>query len=172
MAKYCPNCGNLADDNAAFCTKCGSAIQKEENNTYNNYNNYNNGYTNMNNGYNNLNNDYNNLNNGYNNLNNGYNNLNNGYNNLNNGYNNPNGNQPPMQNTSTPKAALVLGILGIVFAWLFALVGHVLSIIGIVIGNKEKKTMNYSTGLTLSIIGEVCAAISSILGIILNPFLY
>lgn len=149
MAKYCPNCGNLADDNAAFCTKCGSAIQKEENNTYNNYNNYNNGYTNLNNGYNNL---------------------NNGYNNLNNGYNNPNGNQPPMQNASTPKAALVLGILGIIFSFFFALLGHILSIIGIVIGNKEKKTMNYSTGLTLSIIGEVCSAISSILGILLSSY--
>lgn len=143
MAKYCQNCGNLVDDNAAFCTKCGAAIQKEENNTYNNYNSYNNGYNNYNNGYNN------------------------GYNNY---YNNSNGYQQPMQNTSTPKTALVLGILGIVFSFFFALAGHILSIIGIVIGSKEKKTMNYSTGLTVSIVGEVLSVISSILGILLSSF--
>ena len=36
----------------------------------------------------------------------------------------------------------VLGILGIVFAWLFALVGHALSIIGIITGIKEYKNEN------------------------------
>ena len=129
MAKYCPNCGNLVDDNAAFCTKCGVALQKEENNTYYNYDN---GYGNS--------------------------------------YNSANSNQPPIKSTSAPKTALILGILGIVFSFIFALVGHILSIIGIVIGIKEKKTMNYSTGLTLSIIGEVCSVISSILGILLTSF--
>ena len=143
MARYCPNCGNPLEENASFCTNCGSAVQNQENNTYNN-NNYNNGYNNYNNGYNN------------------------GYNNY---YNNSNGYQQPVQNTSTPKTALVLGILGIVFSFFFALAGHILSIIGIVIGNKEKKTMNYSTGLTLSIIGEVCSAISSLLGILYSLFI-
>ena len=143
MARYCPNCGNPLEENASFCTKCGSAVQNQENNTYNNNNN------------------------GYNNYNNGYNNYNNGYNN----YYNQNVNQPPIQNTSTPKTALVLGILGIVFAFIFALVGHILTIIGIVIGNKEKNTMNYSTGLTLSIIGEVCSALSSLLGILYSLFI-
>ena len=143
MARYCPNCGNPLEENASFCTKCGSAVQNQENNTYNN-NNYNNGYNNYNNGYNN------------------------GYNNY---YNNSNGYQQPVQNTSTPKTALVLGILGIVFSFFFALAGHILSIIGIVIGNKEKKTMNYSTGLTLSIIGEVCSALSSLLGILYSLFI-
>lgn len=63
-------------------------------------------------------------------------------------------------------SALVLGILGCVFAWLFAIVGHALSIIGIVVGLKEKRESGKSTGLTISIIGEVCAVISSLIGII------
>lgn len=62
------------------------------------------------------------------------------------------------------QTSLVLGIIGIVFAWIFALVGHIASIIGIVIGIKEYKETNKMTGLTLSIIGEICAIFSSILG--------
>lgn len=60
--------------------------------------------------------------------------------------------------------SLILGIVGIVFAWLFALVGHILSIIGIVMGIKEYKETEKLTGLTLSIVGEVCSIISSIIG--------
>ena len=68
----------------------------------------------------------------------------------------------PEQNRS--KASVVLGIIGIVAAWLFALAGHIISIIGIVLGIKEYKKTGKITGLTLSIIGEICAIFSSIIG--------
>lgn len=82
----------------------------------------------------------------------------------------------PSETTATPSngsktnssKTLILGILGIVFAWLFAIVGHALSIIGIVVGLKEKRETGKSTGLTICIIGEVCAVISSLIGIILS----
>lgn len=64
----------------------------------------------------------------------------------------------------SPKAATVLGIIGIISAWLFALVGHITSVIGIIMGIKEYKQTGKITGLTLSIIGEVCAIFSSIIG--------
>ncbi len=62
------------------------------------------------------------------------------------------------------QVSLILGIIGIVFAWVFALVGHITSIIGIIIGIKEHKETGKMTGLTLSIIGEVCSIFSSIIG--------
>ena len=62
------------------------------------------------------------------------------------------------------QSSLVLGIVGIVFAWLFALVGHITSIIGIVIGIKEYKESEKMTGLVLSIIGEVCSIFFFIIG--------
>lgn len=58
----------------------------------------------------------------------------------------------------------ILGAIGIVAAWLFALGGHVASIIGIVLGIKEYKETEKMTGLILSIIGEVCSIFSSIIG--------
>lgn len=61
--------------------------------------------------------------------------------------------------------SIVLGIIGIVFAWIFALIGHGVSIIGIVTGIKEKRETGKNTGLIISIIGEVCAVISSLIGI-------
>ena len=60
--------------------------------------------------------------------------------------------------------SLILGIVGIVFAWLFALVGHITSIIGIILGIKEYKETEKMTGLVISIIGEVCSIFSSIIG--------
>ena len=63
-------------------------------------------------------------------------------------------------------APIVLGILGIVFAWLFAIIGHVLSIVGIVLGVKEYKANKNIAALILPIIGEICAIVSSVLGII------
>ena len=60
--------------------------------------------------------------------------------------------------------SLILGIVGIVFAWLFALVGHITSIVGVVIGIKEYKETDKMTGLVLSIVGEVCSIFSSIIG--------
>lgn len=62
--------------------------------------------------------------------------------------------------------SLILGIIGIVFAWLFALVGHVVSIIGIVLGSKEYKESGNMTGLILSIVGEACSVVSSAIGVI------
>ena len=62
------------------------------------------------------------------------------------------------------QTSVILGIIGIVFAWLFALVGHIVSIIGIVQGIKEYKDTEKMTGLILSIIGEVCSIFSSIIG--------
>ena len=80
-----------------------------------------------------------------------------------------NNNENSLETTrATPKTGLILGILGIVFAWLFALIGHVLSIIGIIVGIKEYKSTNNMTGLILSIIGEVCAIFSSILGAVIG----
>ncbi len=74
----------------------------------------------------------------------------------------------PAAKEKTPFAAIILGILGIIFAWLFALAGHVLSIIGIVIGAFEYKRTRKMHGLVLSIIGELCAIASSVLGVIIS----
>ena len=60
--------------------------------------------------------------------------------------------------------SLILGIIGIVSAWLFALIGHITSVIGIILGIKEYNETKNMTGLTLSIIGEVCSIFSSIIG--------
>ena len=69
------------------------------------------------------------------------------------------------QNTEKKTSvSMILGIVGIVFAWLFALIGHITSIIGIVIGIKEYKDTDKMTGLTVSIIGEICSILSSIIG--------
>lgn len=74
-------------------------------------------------------------------------------------------------NTTRPKAGLILGILGIVFAWLFAIVGHVLSIIGIIVGITEYKTTNIMNGIILSIVGESCAIFSSLMGYVIGSAL-
>lgn len=77
----------------------------------------------------------------------------------------PNNITTPQTNTnSKTQVSLILGIVGIVFAWLFALVGHITSIIGIILGIKEYKETEKMTGLVLSIIGEVCSIFSSIIG--------
>ncbi len=77
----------------------------------------------------------------------------------------PEANQAPAEKkkATTP---IVLGILGIVFAWLFAIIGHVLSIIGIVTGVKAYKATKNIAALVIPIIGEVCAVISSVIGVI------
>ena len=63
--------------------------------------------------------------------------------------------------------SIVFGVVGIISAWLFALVGHVSSIMGIVFGIKEYKETEKTTGLVLSIIGEVCSVVSSIIGVLI-----
>ena len=62
---------------------------------------------------------------------------------------------------------LILGILGILFGWLFALIGHILSIIGIVLGVREYKRSGSVSGLIVSIIGELCSIANSILGMLM-----
>ncbi len=74
-------------------------------------------------------------------------------------------NVPAKENQTS--VSLILGIIGIVFAWIFALIGHIISIIGIVMGIKEYKETDKVIGLVLSIIGEVCSIISSAIGVIM-----
>lgn len=74
----------------------------------------------------------------------------------------------PSQNRAQKKTSvsLILGIIGIVFAWIFALAGHIVSILGIVFGIKEYKESEQLSGLVLSIVGEVFSIFSSIIGAI------
>ena len=74
-------------------------------------------------------------------------------------------NNVDLDSSSKIQISLILGIIGIVSAWLFALVGHITSIVGIVIGVKEYKETEKNLGLVLSIIGEVCSVVSSIIGV-------
>ena len=71
---------------------------------------------------------------------------------------------PPAANKTS--VALILGICGIVLAWLFALLGHASSIVGIVFGVKEYKETGKTAGLALSIVGEACSIISSLIGVV------
>ncbi len=84
----------------------------------------------------------------------------------------PAANAEPAPAVKSSKASLVLGIVGIIVAWLFALAGHIVSIIGIVLGIKEYKNTGNVIGLVLSIIGEVCAVINSVLGVIMMSGLF
>lgn len=72
----------------------------------------------------------------------------------------------------TNPAPIILGIVGIIFAWVFALVGHITSIIGIVLGIREYKANERMAGLVLSIIGEVFSIFSSIIGAVIFGILY
>lgn len=62
--------------------------------------------------------------------------------------------------------ALILGVLGFVFAWLFAIIGHVLSIIGIVLAVKESKETDDKTAVAVCTMAEICAFVSSLIGIL------
>lgn len=62
-------------------------------------------------------------------------------------------------------SALILGIIGCITAWIFALVGHITSIIGIVKGIKEYNETEQMSGLVFSIIGEICSILSSAMGV-------
>lgn len=70
-------------------------------------------------------------------------------------------------NGKKTSVSTILGIVGFVFAWLFAIVGHGLAIAGIIVGAKEAKASDSKVGLNISILAEVCAALSSLLGIVL-----
>lgn len=63
--------------------------------------------------------------------------------------------------------SIILGILGGIFAWIFALIGHVLSIIGIIFAIKEYKKNKTIVGLIICIIGEMCSITSSIIGVLI-----
>ncbi len=53
--KYCPNCGTQCEDDAAFCTSCGTPLEQGKNNTYgsqqNNYGSQQNNYGSQQNNY-------------------------------------------------------------------------------------------------------------------------
>lgn len=63
--------------------------------------------------------------------------------------------------------ATILGIVGFVFAWLFAIIGHAAAIAGIVMGIKESKESGNKSVITICVLAEVCAVLSSLLGIIM-----
>jgi hypothetical protein len=65
-------------------------------------------------------------------------------------------------------ASLVLGILSLVFSLLFALVGEILGIIGIVKASRNRHTYSTTAALVCSIIGLVLAVVNHILGIVLQ----
>ncbi len=79
--------------------------------------------------------------------------------------------QPVVESGVKPKhtASLVLGILSIVFAILFALVGDVLAIIGIILACVKRKEYNTKAGMILSIIGLALAIANHIIGALLLP---
>lgn len=81
----------------------------------------------------------------------------------------------PNSESQSPKkvsVSLILGIVGIVFAWLIAIVGHITSIVGIIFGIKEYKSTSKMSGLVLSIIGEVCSIFSSIIGAVVATSIF
>ena len=151
MAKYCSNCGSEVNDQAVVCIRCGCAVQNVQQSQYQQpyqqpyQGSYQQSHQQA----------------------------------YQQPYQQPYG-QPygrpaypqPMNGPKKTQTSLILGIVGIVFAWLFALVGHITSIIGIVLGIKEYKETNNIAGLTLSIIGEVCSVISSLIGIAMMGLLW
>ena len=60
----------------------------------------------------------------------------------------------------------ILGIAGFAFAWLFAIAGHGLAIAGIILGVKEEKATGKKDALWISSLAEICAIVSSLMGII------
>ena len=74
-------------------------------------------------------------------------------------------NYQPQQDSAI--GSIILGSLGIIAAWIFALIGHIMSIIGIVLGVKEYKRTGKMAGLVLSVIGEICSLLSSFIGVML-----
>lgn len=79
--------------------------------------------------------------------------------------------QPVVESGVKPKhtASLVLGVLSIVFAILFALVGDVLAIVGIILACVKKKEYNTKTGLILCCIGLVLAIANHIFSVLFLP---
>ena len=61
--------------------------------------------------------------------------------------------------------ATVLGIVGFVFSWLFAGIGHAAAIAGIVFGVKESKETGNQNALTICVLAEACVFVSSLMPI-------
>ena len=68
------------------------------------------------------------------------------------------------------KSSLVLGILSIIFILLFALIGLILGIVGLVLASSHQKEtqMDYNTEKILNIIGIVISVINMIAGVMLT----
>jgi len=62
--------------------------------------------------------------------------------------------------------SLILGILGIVFAFVFGIIGLVLSIIGMVMAKKNKATHKTTAGFALSIVGLILSIIMTIVWVV------
>ena len=69
-------------------------------------------------------------------------------------------------------ASVVLGIIGIVGAFIFALVGHVCSILSIIFGILDCTKKKKPTGLILGIIGEVLSILSSVIGAVIGAAIF
>lgn len=74
---------------------------------------------------------------------------------------------PAEQQKKAGSGSIVFGVIGILGAFLFALIGHIASIIGIVLGIKDYKKTGKMTGLVLSIVAEVVCIFSSIIGAVM-----
>ena len=68
-------------------------------------------------------------------------------------------------------AALVMGILSIVFSLLFAIVGDILGIIGIVLSIAKKKKYRTTASLVCSIIGLVLSIVNHVAGALLISYI-
>lgn len=141
MVKFCPVCGNELSESAAFCTKCGTSITSEQSFIPTRP------VESVQQPAQPAQQPFEPMQQGY---------------TMQQGY----PMQQAPQEVKSSKAPIVLGITGIIMAWLLAIAGHALSITGIALGIKEYKATGKMTGLVLSIIGEVCAIISSVIGAI------
>lgn len=68
-------------------------------------------------------------------------------------------------------AGITLGIIGIILAWLFALLGYVFGggslALGLVARNKDNTNKKSKAAIVLGAVAIICSAINSVMGIIL-----
>ena len=78
---------------------------------------------------------------------------------------------PPAGGSDRKNTLLILGIVTIVFAFMFPLVSYICGIIGLVMASKAKKSgEDIGSGRTLCVIGLVLAVLNSIVGILVSVF--